>query len=418
MPGHFALLSRFRGSSYWFAVAIGLVGALFTIPVATNVGGPAAWAALAAGQALGAIGGVVVFLGWNVLGPVRIARLDDSARAGVFLDSLWGRITALLIVLPIVLGTAAFISRQSGILELMAPAAMSAMVSALGASWFFVGAAQPNRLVVVDALPRLFFVVVGSLGAVLASDLRVLPWFQLVGEVLIVTFSAVLILAPIPKRSLPSGVCSMIRRGVSSNLHGLATSVTAATYSQLPVVFGTAMGVPALPQIALADRIQKMTLRAMLPTAQIAQAYVPRAAEKKELVARTIYAVRLISVVGVVAAVAFAAGVRPLAKLLSLGQIEVSWQLSVLFGIAVGAVVVTGVLGPTCLAAWDRRDALVTSTIVGSGIGVLLMLTIGTSHGGLGLAFALVVAEICVLAWQATALHRTISNASGVSKGS
>ena len=410
----FRLLSLSGG--FWVAVVLGMMGSLCIVLISTSVGGAQGWVNIAVGGAWGAIGAVAIFLGWNVVGPVLVGAADPAARAALFVDSFLARLLAFVVVSPLVILLIRLFTHSSEAFQLQAPAALTAMAMGLGASWFFIGAAQPSHLLLADAVPRLMVVACGSVAAMSLSDLAILPWSLFAGEVSIAVLSLALIVGPKKERILIRGVASRIRLAMSGNSYGFATAVSATAYVQLPIVVGSFLAVGLLPQIALGDRLKAMALRALMPPVHVAQAYVPQAQAHRELVLRTQRTVRLSIALGILAALVFTGFAPFVAGFISVGEIRLSFAVSGLFGVVVGAVVVTGVLGTACLVAWGKQKALFISTFVGAIVGLVLMAAFGRLYDGLGIVISVAVAEMLVLSMQLVFLKRAIDEAAPTGK--
>jgi len=142
---------------------LSLVTPFLLLPVVARVAGPSGWSSFVAGQAVGTVGATVVFWGWNVGGPVLVARATSpEARAEVYAASLRTRLLLLSGVVPVAAVVSAVVAAPGHRLD---AAAIGGATSLLGLSpaWFGIGVGRPWLLFWYDTLPRVVAAVVGAL---------------------------------------------------------------------------------------------------------------------------------------------------------------------------------------------------------------------------------------------------------------
>lgn len=133
---------------------LSLITPFLLLPLMARIEGESGWAALGAGQAIGAFGATVVLWGWNIKGPVIIARSPSAQdRADVYRESLRSRFLLLLVVAPAVLVLASTIAPSGSQLN-AAGMAVTTLLTALSPAWFCIGLGRPRLLALFDTLPR------------------------------------------------------------------------------------------------------------------------------------------------------------------------------------------------------------------------------------------------------------------------
>jgi len=140
---------------------LSLVTPFLLLPVVARVAGPAGWSSFVAGQAVGTVGATVVFWGWNVGGPVLVARASAAERAEVYAASLRTRYLLLLGVVPAVAVVSALVAQPGHRVDASAMAVATALLG-LSPSWYGIGVGDPWLLFWYDTMPRVVAAVAGA----------------------------------------------------------------------------------------------------------------------------------------------------------------------------------------------------------------------------------------------------------------
>ncbi len=139
---------------------LSLVTPFLLLPVVARVAGAPGWSSVVAGQAVGTFGATVTFWGWNVVGPVAVARATDrSARTALYGASLRTRLLLLVPVLPVAALVTAVVA-QPGYRLVGGSMAVATSLLGLSPAWFGIGVGQPWLLFWYDTLPRVVAAVV------------------------------------------------------------------------------------------------------------------------------------------------------------------------------------------------------------------------------------------------------------------
>ncbi|PTT61478.1 polysaccharide biosynthesis protein, partial [Arthrobacter sp. HMWF013] len=149
---------------------LSLVTPFLLLPILARLVGDAGWSSLLAGQAVGTFGATVIAWGWNMQGPVGIAKNQSPHfRAELYRESVRTRLLLCLLVLPVV----SFISAFLAVPELRLEAVAMSWTTALGGlsvAWYCIGLGKPSLLAKFDTIPRVIATLV-AVPIILATGL-------------------------------------------------------------------------------------------------------------------------------------------------------------------------------------------------------------------------------------------------------
>jgi O-antigen/teichoic acid export membrane protein len=163
-----------RASLFAVGPAISVVTPLIAIPVIVRVHGPGAWTAVAIGQSVGALGALLVSLSWPQLGPLVIARADAGERPQIVADSMGSRLL-MLAALAVPLTVTGAVLSPPGARIVAALSAVAAAGAGLTFQWYYVGIGAPGRLVLNEAVVRVFATIAACGALLLGAGLIVYP---------------------------------------------------------------------------------------------------------------------------------------------------------------------------------------------------------------------------------------------------
>jgi PST family polysaccharide transporter len=181
-----SLLTRFAGFIGFPLLALAIP--LVLLPVIARITDDSGWSSTLAGQAIGIFAGTVVLWGWNVDGPVRIARASgDEIRAAIYSASLRTRILLFLLAVPFITALVAVVSSPGAFADAISMALASALAG-LSPSWFCIGLGKPRLLAIYDTVPRV-------LATIAAAPLLLLTRQVWIYPVLLLIFVAIALVA-------------------------------------------------------------------------------------------------------------------------------------------------------------------------------------------------------------------------------
>jgi O-antigen/teichoic acid export membrane protein len=162
-------LASFSGLSLLSAVA-----PLVVLPAVARIGGAEGWAAVTVAQAVGGIAGVLVGLGFNIVGPARLSGTSSDTAARLFSSVQIKRLAAYAVVGPISAAISATLAADAHRL-LAALVTLASATSGLSLSWFAIGVGQATVLALYDSLPKLVSSFLGLLAVTITKSLLPYP---------------------------------------------------------------------------------------------------------------------------------------------------------------------------------------------------------------------------------------------------
>lgn len=369
-----AFVGRFAG--FGLSTAFLAVASLAATPAMVAASGPAAWGAIALGQAVGAVACVVVGYGWPLSGPATIAQGDPSVQRREYADSVRVKLALLVpgaAVAAIV--AAALASHQP---YFAAAGAISGTLVALTSTWYFAGLARPYVWLMLETLPRVGGTAVGIVlmrsgssaivGLVCTSSGMALAFLLVTLWVYRSTSRA---------ERMPKGTLVDV---LTSRRHGIASMAGSLIFLNTPMAIVSLVAPSAQPVYALVDRVRQLVSAGLSTLVVVLQGWVPRGGEG-ELVKRGRVALAVTSLF----AVAFCAIFLPVAPYLMhwLGnaQIAVPERMVVAIALVIAIDLFVSVLEYAVVAAFGRLD-IVSRATGASIVAMLVGVTIGTFHFG------------------------------------
>lgn len=391
-----------------FAATVGAstVVSLVTVPLIIGRTSAAAWGSLAVIQTGAILFGVLVAFGWGTTGAATVASMPREARPALYLESLVSRAYLFIFTLPIMIVVMLLIS-PAGVGVVIA-GSVAYLLPFLGATWYFIGEARPLRLFLLDALPQMVGVMVGflilSVTGELAHFLIALAVLTAVG----VFLSSAVILRGLPANTrVDLGLRPAMAR-LAPQRHGVITAGTTSLYVTLPLLAVSALAPAATPLYAMGDKLFRFGLVAFSPVLQVIQGWVPEGGPVT-VAHRARRAAIIGPLFGLLGGAVITLATPTIASMLSHGELRLTMAQALPFGLMFTVVACTQIIGLACLVAMNQSKALASSTVLGAIAGVPLILGAAYFLDAWIVAWAVVVSELVVLAYQAYALRRQLS---------
>ncbi|MEE9096560.1 hypothetical protein [Pseudarthrobacter phenanthrenivorans] len=379
---------------------------LVTVPLIIGRTSAAAWGSLAVIQTGAILFGVLVAFGWGTTGAATVASMPREARPALYLESLVSRAYLFIFTLPIMIVVMLLIS-PAGVGVVIA-GSVAYLLPFLGATWYFIGEARPLRLFLLDALPQMVGVMVGflilSVTGELAHFLIALAVLTAVG----VFLSSAVILRGLPANTrVDLGLRPAMAR-LAPQRHGVITAGTTSLYVTLPLLAVSALAPAATPLYAMGDKLFRFGLVAFSPVLQVIQGWVPEGGPVT-VAHRARRAAIIGPLFGLLGGAVITLATPTIASMLSHGELRLTMAQALPFGLMFTVVACTQIIGLACLVAMNQSKALASSTVLGAIAGVPLILGAAYFLDAWIVAWAVVVSELVVLAYQAYALRRQLS---------
>lgn len=373
---------------------ISLVSSVAVIPVIASVAGAQGWAAVALGQALGAGAATVLQYGWGFTGPTLLAPLGPRERARLLWVSILARLLLAAVLIPVAAVIAALLA-PDGRVWLAALTTVATATFGLSALWFFVGTGRAGHAARYETVPRLAAVSASAVLVLVTGDPIYYPVVFLAGQVLALSWLT-LRLASI---SFSADTWAHAFRTFRTQRFAAGSDVVVAVSQSMPtsLVAGVANG--ALPVFAAGDRLSKLAQSAIQPLFNAFQGWVSES-PREDRAGRMRLSVLATSVCGLVVGSALAVGLPLVDGVLFAGEVEVRFDVSVPFGIALALYSLTSSINFNVLAPRGRTRHIFRSTAVGAVVAVTGVSLLAHSFGAVGGAIAVVLAQLSVLGVQ------------------
>lgn len=309
---------------------------LAATPAMISADGPAAWGAIAVGQAIGAIASLIASYGWAVSGPAAIARGDSDARRREYSDSLRVKLTLFWPCAVVAALLSALMSQDQPSFAVVG--AVSATAVSLTSNWYFAGLARPYLWLLLETMPRVVGTAVGI--ALMLSGYSAVVGLICTTSGMVAAFC--LVTTWVFRSTAHDGGAgqpprSKLKKVLVSRRHGILSLVGSQMFLSAPLAIVSVVAPASLPVFALADKVRQLVGAGLSPVLVVLQGWVPRGAES-ENVRRGRLALGATIVFGLVFLVVFLTLAPLLMHWLGNGQIAAPQSLQV----AVALVIVIG----------------------------------------------------------------------------
>lgn len=395
------LIALKRLAIFALTTGVGSLAGLIAVPVIIAGAGQYEWGIQASVQSAAGLFGVLVAFGWGTTGAAEVSVLDPALRPQWYANSLVSRLYLFCAVYPVMVVVMSLLNPHYIPLVLVASAAY--LMPSLGASWFFVGDARPSRLFRCDALPQVIGTAVSVVVMLVSHSLVATMATQFVFNLSAPLISAHVIFSDSATPVRLDWRLASTRGRLVEQRHAVATSAASSLYVSTPLLVLNLLHPGSMALYAMGDKLFRFALTAFAPILQFVQGWIPEGGPVTMLhrVRQAARLTPLISLVGAVCVVAlgpFAAGI------LSASRIDFGYTMALPFAVVFFAVSITQVIGLACLVQLGRTRDLARSTVLGALAGVPLIVIGAWLDAAHGVAWALAVSEIVVLAYQLTVL--------------
>lgn len=384
-----------RLSGFTVLPLLSLITPLLLLPVISGFVGAEGVSSVISGQAIGTFAATVLMWGWNVDGPVAVARsVNAEARGIVYLRSIRTRLVLMVLVFPLAAAVAALVAVPEFRSEAVAMA-WAVGLAGMSPSWFCIGLGQPRLLAIYDTVPR-FLAAVAAVPLLLIT--AQLWWYTAV-------LAAATLLALIFFHRNYSRGGNWFPRGLRALAADLklqartaGISLAGNAYASTPAPIATASTAPAASgSLATADTLYRFGLFTVVALGNAFQSWtIERAAgNRRQRHLAAIWAHAGLGVLG--AAVLTAAG--PLASsILFAGKVQATTQLCFYYGLAFLFLSASTPLIRNLLIPAGQQKLVLRWTLASAAFGVALMLWSGYQSNAPGIALGMAVSEALLFA--------------------
>jgi hypothetical protein len=367
-----------RLSGFALLPLLSLITPLLLLPTVSSVVGSHGVSSIISGQAIGGFAATLLIWGWNVDGPVAVARAtNDDERAIVYARSMRTRLLLLVVVLPATVAVSALIAVH-GFGPDAAYMGIANALAGLSPAWFCIGLGKPRLLAFYDTLPRVIATGVAAPLIVLTHSL----WVYALATALASAISLSVFhrryspgQAWFP-RSVPRTV-----RDLGAQAHTAGISLTGNAYASTPTPIATATSTPtASGSLSTADTLYRFGIFSVAALGNAFQSWTiePGVTARHR---RHLAAIAAHSALGL-AGLIIITTLGPLASsLLFVGKAQATTTLCFYYGLAFFFLSASTPLIRNLLIPAARQALVLRWTTISAILGVAAMLTAGlTGH--------------------------------------
>lgn len=383
------------------------VSPLLILPIISRATGPAGWAAVAIGQAIGVASIALVDYGWTTQGPRLLAMTPDADRRSLLTASVQARLitgTPTFVLVAVV----CVLLAPAGFGAVCATVGLASAVSGLLPTWYFIASGRPSKIAVYDTAPRVLAAVLSILPVAAAGS--AMPY----GVILLaVTVVAVVVSTRREGEShiLAVGHRPVVRKALRSGWPLASSGMISSGYTSMSVpLFALAVGgaIAPIASFAAGIRLMNMAQGGLRACTTSLQGWVTEDWGGSQSRSRMLTAVTANVAVSSVAALLLAVGL-PLASTVVFGAgIEVSSAAAVCLGLALLLNGITSSLGNHVLAPSLRIRVIAASVVAASATGFVLIWIAARAWGAVGATAAVAISEFVVFAIQAPFAWRAL----------
>jgi O-antigen/teichoic acid export membrane protein len=383
------------------------------LPALARDSGPAGWAAIGTGQALGTMGAVVVAWGWWLAGPIGYVRRTNSRdRHALFMSSVQTRLLVSAFIIPVAFVVASLLSARSWRLE-AGMVAIGFAVSGLTPGWFCIAAGRPGLLARYEAVPKML--------ATAASGLIVWQTHNVMAYPVLLIVATIGALAVFVVREIPPAERDLQPfREVMATLREQAPIVTSnafgSAYSSTPMPIASALA-PAVSAASFSsgERFYRIAQFSIVALANGLQKWVLEA-EGQSAARRQRAAIWSHVVLGLAGAIGIGLLGPTISRVLFGSAVQASYVTTIGFGVAFFFVSAATPFGRNLLIPAGRRARLLVGTSSGAIIGVPLMVASYYLFGVGGIAVGLALSEALVFLILLPSARSTLAGIGAISQ--
>ncbi|GAA1991996.1 hypothetical protein GCM10009817_37670 [Terrabacter lapilli] len=248
-----------RFTAFTSLPVLGAASSLLALPLVARNVTPNEWAALTVGQSLGLVTGILIGLGWPVVGAALVAQASPAGQQRIYADALTSRGIAAAALAPLAAVTAAWLAPGQSSSFTCGLMAVATALTGFSFAWFCVGRSAPREIAIYEVGPRILGLLVGALGVTVTGHASVYPAALAASTLCGLTAYTFHVLGRSPiKRLSAASPLSALRSHVK--LAFIETSAASFTLG-LGFLAGFALTVPELAGLGSGDRMSQLLLQ-------------------------------------------------------------------------------------------------------------------------------------------------------------
>ncbi|UVJ38306.1 polysaccharide biosynthesis protein [Arthrobacter sp. CJ23] len=369
---------------------LSLITPLLLLPVASSLVGGYGISSVISGQAIGTFAATVLLWGWNVDGPVAIARAANARERGeIYLSSVRTRLLLMIIVLPAAALTATVVAVPEFATE-AAAMCLAVALAGLSPAWFCIGAGQPKLLAVFDTLPRF-------IATLLAAPLLLLThqfWVYTMLTAAMMVLSLVVFHRKYSSGGqwLPINLRATLDE-LGSQAKTAGISLAGNAYASTPAPIATATTAPvASGSLASADTLYRFGLFTVVALGNTFQGWTIEHGATNQRV-RHITAILAHAGLGVLGAAILTVAGPFVSGVLFAGKAQASTELCAYYGLSFAFLSASTPFIRNILIPAGLQSLVLRWTLVSAVLGVAAMVAAGMAGSATGIALGMALSE-------------------------
>ena len=363
---------------------------LLLLPIVSTIVGGEGVSSVISGQAIGTFAATVLMWGWNVEGPVAIARAaDDSERRAIYAQSMRMRVTLLAVVIPVVVVVIALVAVPSFRLDAIWMGLATAMAG-MSPAWFCIGLGRPKLLAAYDTVPRF-------LATVVAAPL-LLATGQLWLYTALLALTTVIALVAFHRRFARAGRWFPTSLGESLRLlrqqgNTAGINVAGSAYASTPAPIATVTSPPLQSgSLSTADTLYRFGIFTVVALGNAFQSWViePGIANRRERHRLAMWAHAVLGVAGGAILTGFGPWVS---ELLFAGEARATPLVCFFYGLSFFFLSASTPLIRNMLIPAGRQPLVLRWTLFSAVSGVAAMVTFGLTGFSMGIPLGMAFSE-------------------------
>jgi O-antigen/teichoic acid export membrane protein len=379
-----------RLSGFTVLPLLSLITPLLLLPVISGFVGASGISSVISGQAIGTFGATVLMWGWNVDGPVAIARAADArGRGAIYLASIRTRIVLMFLVVPVAAAVSAAVSTPGFRAEAISMS-LASVLAGMSPAWFCIVIVKTRLLALFDTVPRF-------LATTLSAPLLLLT-HQLWNYTAILAVATIAALVMFHRRLSPEGhwLPTNVRATIGEikdQLHTAGINLAGNAYASTPTPIATAT-TPAAASgaLATADTLYRFGLFTVIALGNAFQSWTIEAGAV-DTRRRQFLAIWGHAILGVAGAAILTLLGPTVSGILFAGQIQATTLVCFYYGIAFAFLSASTPFIRNLLIPAGEKALILRWTLVSAVLGVAAMLVSGLSGNAAGVALGMALSE-------------------------
>jgi O-antigen/teichoic acid export membrane protein len=380
-----------RLSGFAILPMLSLVTPLLLLPIVSSIVGGNGVSSVVSGQAIGTFAATILLWGWNVEGPVAIARSTTAIERGsIYAQSMRTRLLLSVVVIPLTAAVSTAVAVPTFRVDAISMALATAFAG-MSPAWFCIGLGQPKLLAIFDTVPRF-------LATALSAPLLILS-HQVWAYTIVLAIATALSLLAFHRRFSPGqswfpSSLSEALGGLRRQRHTAGINIASSAYAITPAPIATVTSSPAVSgSIATADTLYRLGIFTVVALGNAFQSWAiePGITNRLQRHRAAVWAHVALGAIGAVILTAFGPVVS---GLIFAGQARATTLVCLYYGVAFFFLSASTPLIRNLLIPSGRQAYILWCTVISAAVGIVAMLVAGLTGNPTAIPLGMAMSEI------------------------